>query len=241
MTPFVGFPAGKTRLTSLPDLFFTQLLVEIRDIDELKLLSLLFYYLNRQQGYPRYMTLAELEGEGTVLSALKHADDDPQEVLVSRLQAAIERCIAHRTLLAVRVTDEAGETLYLLANTAQGREAVRQVTAGELVLERRGAVSEPHIDAPRPNIYELYEQNIGLLQPLLAEHCSRPSVTIRQRGSRTPFALPWRTTPATGAMSMPSCAVGPRRVETMMQSPTATRRRRASAPRHRTDGESEAP
>lgn len=169
MTPFVGFPGGKTRFTPLPDLFFTRLLVEIRDLDELKLLSLMFYYLNRQEGFPRYMTLAELEGEGTVLSALKHSEDDSQEVLVSRLHAAVEQCVAHRTLLSVQIADPKGETVYLLANTAQGREAVRQVTAGELVLERRGAVSEPHISGTRPNIYELYEQNIGLLQPLLAE------------------------------------------------------------------------
>jgi len=169
MTRFVGFPAGKTRLTPVPDLFFTRLLVDIRDIDELKLLNLMFYYLNRQQGYPRYMTVAELEQEGTVLSALKHEDDDPPETLVARLHEAVHRCVARGSLLQVHVADDEGETVYLLANTAQGREAVRQVAAGELVLERRGKVFEPHIERPRPNIFELYEQNIGLLQPLLAE------------------------------------------------------------------------
>ena len=169
MTPFVGFPAGKTRLTPLPDLFYTGLLVEIRDIDELKLLSLMFYYLNRQEGYPRYMTLRELEGEGLVLSALKHSDEDPEDLLVERLHAAVDRCVVRRTLLRMQVADSSGETVYLLANTPQGREAVRQVSAGELVLDRRGTVTEPHIDAPRPNIFQLYEQNIGLLQPLLAD------------------------------------------------------------------------
>jgi DNA replication protein len=169
MTPFVGFAAGKTRLTPLPDLFYTGLLVEIRDIDELKLLCLMFYYLNRQEGYPRYMTLSELEGEGLVLSALRHGDEDLADDLVGRLHAAVESCVARRTLLSVQVADSTGETVYLLANTPQGREAVRQVTAGELALERRGTVSEPHIQAPRPNIFQLYEQNIGLLQPLLAD------------------------------------------------------------------------
>jgi len=169
MIPFVGFPGGKTRLTPVPDLFFTKLLVEIRDPDELKLLCLMFYYLNRQEGYPRYMTLEELQSEGIVLSALKHDEDDEKEVLVRRLQDAVERCIARRTLLSVRIAEAEGETVYLLANTAQGREALRQVKAGELVLERRGVVSEPHIAQKRPNIYDLYEQNIGLLQPLLAE------------------------------------------------------------------------
>ncbi|NLT74426.1 MAG: DnaD domain protein [Chloroflexi bacterium] len=169
MIPFVGFPAGKTGVTPVPNLFFTRLLVDLRDADEIKLLCLMFYYLNRQKGYPRYMTVAELEGEGTVLSALMQHDDDTAEALVERLHSTVERLVARRILLSVSVADESGETIYLLANTEQGREALRQVTAGDLVLERRGTVSEPHIETPRPNIFELYEQNIGLLQPLLSE------------------------------------------------------------------------
>lgn len=169
MSSFVGFPAGKTRFTPLPDLFFTELLAQIRDLDELKLLLYLFYYLNRQQGYPRYMTLAELEAEGLLLSALKHEEDDPPEVLIERLRAAVARCVARRVILQIEIADEAGTTTYLFANTDQGRQAVEQVRRGELLLERRGAVHEPYIARPRPNIFELYEQNIGLLQPLLAE------------------------------------------------------------------------
>ena len=57
--------------------------------------------------------------------------------------------------------------MYLLANTAQGREALRH--GRRTGPGRRGVVSEPHIAQERPNIYDLYEQNIGLLQPLLAE------------------------------------------------------------------------
>jgi DnaD/phage-associated family protein len=169
MSAFVGFPAGKTRFTPLPDLFFTELLTQIRDLDELKLLLYVFYYLNRQRGYPRYMTLAELEAEGLLLSALKHGDDDPGETLIERLRAAVAACVARGALLQIEISDESGATVYLFANTEQGRQAVDEVRNGELVLERRGAVHEPRIERPRPTIFELYEQNIGLLQPLLAE------------------------------------------------------------------------
>ncbi len=169
MSPFVGFPAGKTRFTPLPDLVFTKLVAEIRDLDELKVLLYMFYYLNRQQGYPRYMTLDELEAEGMLLTALKHEDDDPKSLLIERLHAALARCVAQRTLLQLDITDKSKKTVYLFANTEQGRQAVAQVRAGELILERRGDIHEPHIAQPRPTIFELYEQNIGLLQPLLAE------------------------------------------------------------------------
>lgn len=169
MSAFVGFPAGKTRFTPLPDLFFTELLGQIRDLDELKVLLYLFYYLTRQQGYPRYMTMAELEAEGLLLSALKHEDDEPREVLVARLHNAVAACVARRSLLQLEISDDEGSTTYVFANTEQGRQAVEEVRSGELILERRGAVHEPHIERPRPTIFELYEQNIGLLQPLLAE------------------------------------------------------------------------
>ena len=60
MIPFAGFPVGKTRFTSIPDLFFSEVLPAIEDGDELRLTLYMFWFLNRQQGYPRYMTLAEL-------------------------------------------------------------------------------------------------------------------------------------------------------------------------------------
>lgn len=46
---------------------------------------------------------------------------------------------------------------------------MREVRHGELILERSGPVREPHVQRARPRILDLYEQNIGLLQPLLAE------------------------------------------------------------------------
>ncbi len=169
MSEFVGFPTGKTRFTPLPDLVFTELLVQIKDVDELKLLLYMLYFLYRQTGYPRYMTMAELESEGVLLSALAHEQDEPTELLLKRLHAAVEKNVVRRTLLQLDISDESGQTTYLFANTEQGRRAVEEIGSGELVLERRGTVREPHIERPRPNIFELYEQNIGLLQPLLAE------------------------------------------------------------------------
>ncbi|MFH1085091.1 MAG: hypothetical protein V1772_04955, partial [Chloroflexota bacterium] len=92
MRPFGGFPVGKQRLTPIPDLFFAELLPAIDDLDELKLALFMFWFLNRQQGQPRYMTLAEMEGEGVLLSALLPGAGEPtaQEPR-ARLRAAAAR------------------------------------------------------------------------------------------------------------------------------------------------------
>lgn len=169
MKRFVGFPAGKTRLTPLPDLFFSELVGQIDDLAELKFTLLTFWFLHRQTGQPRYMMVRELEAEGIMLSALRAAPDETREDLVAKLHRSIDRAVARGTFLQLDVDDKEGEVSYLFANSANGRKAVEQIKRGELVLEARGPISEPHVEQERPNIFQLYEENIGLLQPLLAQ------------------------------------------------------------------------
>ena len=166
MKPFAGFPAGKTRFTPIPDLFYTELLPAIDDLAELKLLLFMFWALNRQRGYPRYMTMAELEAEGALLAGMPIAEGASP---LDALHQATERAVAHGILLRLTVASEERQTDYYFVNTPQGRKAVEQVQAGELILENTGFVREAYVEPERPRIVELYEQNIGLLQPLLAE------------------------------------------------------------------------
>lgn len=165
MTSFEGFPTGKTRFTPIPDLFFVELLPQIDDLAELKLSLYVLWSLHRQRGYPRYLTLPELEAEGPLLSAL--VCGGPQDPL-PLLHQALERAVRRGTLLHLCVGREEPLDYYFM-NTPQGRKAVLEVKRGDLVLERTGPVREPHIERERPRILDLYEQNVGLLQPLLVE------------------------------------------------------------------------
>ena len=169
MKSFDGFPAGKTRFTPIPDLFYTELLPAIDDLAEFKLTLYMFWALHRQRGYPRYLTMTELEAESLLLSSLQHCADgenkDPQVLL----HEAVEKAIARGTLLRLSICEQDVQTDCLFLNTPQGRKAAEEVKRGELVLETTGYIREAHIERKRPNIYELYEQNIGLLQPLLAQ------------------------------------------------------------------------
>lgn len=174
MKTFAGFPAGKTSFTPIPDLFFSELLTTIDDLAELKLTLYMFWSLNRQRGDPRYMTLSELESEGPLLSALSSGEADP----IATLRAAADRAVARGVLLQIVIEGESGRTDYLFLNTPKGRKAVEQVKRGELILEYTGHVREPHIAREHPRIFELYEQNIGLLQPLLVEDLQEAQETF---------------------------------------------------------------
>lgn len=166
MRSFAGFPPGATRQTPIPDLFFTELLPAIDTREELTLTLFMFWSLHRQTGYPRYLTMEELRRETILQQALAHA---PNRDIETALRQAVDRACQRGTLLRLCIADQEDEQEYLFLNTPEGRKAVERVKDGSLILERRGFVREPQPVQPRPTIYELYEQNIGLLQPLIVE------------------------------------------------------------------------
>lgn len=164
MKGFAGFPAGKVQFTPLPNLFFSQLLPAIDDLAELKVTLHIFWLLHRKKGYPRCVSLRELEGDGVLLAGLKGTGHKPEE----RLRLALERAVARGTLLHVTARrGEEGDDWYFM-NTDAGRRAVEKIRRGELKLKGTTAIEAP-VEVERPNIFALYEQNIGLITPLIAE------------------------------------------------------------------------
>ena len=165
MKGFSGFPAGKVRFTPLPNLFFSKLLPAIDDLAELKVTLHIFWLLHQKKGYLRYVSRQELEADGVLLGGLRGTGQEPEECLGQ----ALERAMARGTLLHVtaRQGDERDDWYFM--NTDAGRKAVEKIRRGELELEAAISPGEVRLEVERPNIFVLYEQNIGLLTPLIAE------------------------------------------------------------------------
>ena len=163
MKQFAGFPA-RMDYAPVPMLFFTALLPEITDAAELKVTLHLFRILILKKGSPRYVTFGELAAEPALMTGLR--DGEPPD---RALHQALEKAVARRTVLHVRVRrGEAYEDLYLL-NNAPGREVVEKVQSGEMRLPGLDATPVEAVTEPRPNIFTVYEENIGLLTPMIAE------------------------------------------------------------------------
>lgn len=166
MREFVGFPSGPLAATPLPNLFFSQALPAIDDLVELKLALHFFWRLHCKKSHPRYLTRRELEGD-TLLRRSLQAYGEPTKALGE----ALERLVGDRLVLCLK-TEIGGrpEEVYLL-NDARGREAVERLRQGTLDLGGPTTVLGPTPDTrrERPCIFDLYEQNIGLLTPLLLD------------------------------------------------------------------------
>ena len=177
MPAFAGFPPGKNPYIPLPERFFTSVLPEIEDASELKLTLHLFWLLFRKHGNPRCASDRELMADPLLRRALRR-QGDPRP-LEERLRAALELALTRGTLLRIRVRVDGEIVTWYFFNTARSRQAVARLLRGdlsaELLLDLEGPVGhtlDEHtlaLEVERPNIFTLYEQNIGLLPPLLAE------------------------------------------------------------------------
>jgi DNA replication protein len=165
---FAGFPAGALA-TAIPNLFFTAVLPRISDPAELVVSLCFFFAHRRKKGQPRFLNYAELAADDILAAAL---DSLGEGALRRGLNAAVERGTLLR--LDVELVSAAGERerqtqeLYFL-NTAAGRRDVAAIEADQQGL---GPLLPRPPEPPelKPNIFELYEQNIGPLTPMVAEY-----------------------------------------------------------------------
>ena len=163
MQGFQGFPPGKTRTIKVPALFFSDLLQAIDDLIELKLTLYCFWALQEQEGDFRYVLRREVLQDGVFLSGL----DASAERASALVDQGFERATARGTLLHVTVESVRGpEDLYFM-NTVHGRNAVRAIEAGQFEFGDRDCPVALVVE--RPNVFTLYEQNIGPLTPMISE------------------------------------------------------------------------
>ena len=159
MSAFTGFPQTM-RFTPLPNTFFSQLLPHIDDVSELKATLHVFWKLYQKKGYPKYITRGELLGDRTLMSGIGNDD---------ALRHGLELAVSRGTLLRLTLQREGTSEDLFFINTERDQEAVARIERGEIDL---GALpqKEPYQEAAQPpNIFTLYEENIGMLTPMIAE------------------------------------------------------------------------
>ena len=152
MKIFSGFANGKVVVTPLPNQFFSELLPTIDDLAELKVtLHVLWLLANRKEPF---VLVDELRADRTLMQSLKTGEAKP----VDALQHGLDLAAARGTLLHI-------DNAYCV-NSEKGRRAVEKMPATETP---RGSAREPANVSERPNIFALYEKNIGMLTPMVAE------------------------------------------------------------------------
>jgi len=172
MGRFAGFPGGKSRLTRIPAAFFTDLLPEIDHLGELKVTLYAFWYFDRLEGDLRYIHYQDFAADSMLMESLGTNPQVAADALMDALERATQRGSLLRVLAAGATLNDA---IYFLT-TQRGRAAAAALENGEWSPED-AVHPQLALALERPNIYRLYEQNIGPLTPLIAESLREAEVT----------------------------------------------------------------
>ncbi len=158
MAAFEGF--STENLVPLPAAFFTDVLPQITNAAELRVTLHVFWVLSRQRGRAKRVAWDELVSDEVLARSLRSVAPmrPPIEVLEEGIALAVER----GTLLHLASTAPGRIESWYLVNTAANRAWAEKQSGSRL----SRPPSEP---ADRPSIFKLYEQNIGMLTPLLVE------------------------------------------------------------------------
>jgi DnaD/phage-associated family protein len=147
MNKFKGFTDAES-FTQLPNTFFHQLLKQIDDVAELKVTLYLLWRVEYMEGPFRALNKMDFNIKELGLSA---------EEITHGLEKAVQR----GSLLKV----QRETTVYFLLNSPRGRAGVQAIENGQW--NPKTGISAPSVE--QPNIFRLYEENIGPLTPLIAD------------------------------------------------------------------------
>lgn len=161
---FKGFPLGKVSFTSIPTLFFAELLPQIKNLHELKVTLYALWKITRMETKIRYLKEEDFRGDKCFMQGMGDTPQARDHALEEGLALGVER----ETFLRV-ATPEPGEGHYLyFFNSHQGRAAVKAIQEGNW-RPGKDISPQPSLSIERPNIFQLYEENIGPLTPLIAD------------------------------------------------------------------------
>ena len=182
MKAFSGFPK-RMRYTSIPTPFLISILPQISDIIELKVTLHIFWLLSRERDYSRFVTFQELAADKILIEGIevKKSPKSPLELLRRGLDLAERR----GTILRTVIDNDGNQQELFYLNTEDNRRAAIKLKSGGLMSALGGLMPTPELpteedrgsEEEHPNVFALYEKNIGMLTPMIAEQLKEAEKT----------------------------------------------------------------
>jgi DnaD/phage-associated family protein len=159
-----GFPRN-VKYTPVPNPLFDTLLGQIDDLGEMKCTLRVIWILHQKKGHPRFVSAREITSDPILVQSLCNG---PSNSIV-QINSALKKAVDRGTLLTSTVVHEGEAQKIYTLNTLPYRKAVSELDGLDTnqLLVGSNDISGPVTE--RPNIFSLYESNIGTLNPMIAE------------------------------------------------------------------------
>ncbi len=163
---FQGFPKGTTHIP-VPSPLMGAMLQKINNLEELKCILRVVWLLNQKKGHPRFLTVEEVLADKMLASSLKYDESSTTEELKRTLLKLVKHDILLCTMSKLNGTIR---QLYML-NSEQGRKSLEDINNGRVpaITQLENPDQIPAENHLKSNIFALYEENVGILTPIMVE------------------------------------------------------------------------
>jgi DNA replication protein len=161
---FPGFPEESANFIRIPDQFFRDLFFNINDLAELRVTMYVFWRLERMEGPFRYLRFSDMLKDSQLVQSMGLGPRKAKKNLEEALQGAISR----GSLLGAEIPIKRSKDKLIFLNSPRGRAALDAIRRGDwrMVKDTNAPIE---IAIQHPNIFQLYEANIGPLTPMIAD------------------------------------------------------------------------
>lgn len=163
MKEFKGFLDDVRQLVPVPVQFFDELLAPIDDFVELKVTLFVLGAIGRSGDFGSSLLHTDFSEDSHFMETLGNT---PHEAQVNLLDG-LERALLRGSLLRATGTDPSGQQTYYFINSPRGRLACEAFKRGDSSPSILAAISGD--SKSKPNLFALYEANIGPLTPMIAD------------------------------------------------------------------------
>ena len=178
--------------TPIPNTFLGSFLSNIENLTELKCALRIFWPLNRAKGSIRTTPIEDLSRDPVILAALNTREDSGRLAKDSTpvesddgLAQVIKGLVNNGVFVVLAKSDDDNNTQVIALNTPQNLAKVNALGLCEVPIDRLERLRHHHSRAERDTIFHLYEANIGLLTPIIAEELKAGKYTMTQERLRT--------------------------------------------------------
>ncbi len=159
LDPIKGFPLPDDYATTrVPNAVLGRFLTNVAEPDVVKLILRAVWLLERQRGYPKYITREDLRNDRVLSQVLTGG---------TRFERALQDALSLNVLIEV-VIDR--RTCLMLNTTSAARAAVSTIASQDGLDHDDNGWDTPATSGLPPDAFRAYEENIGILTPMIREN-----------------------------------------------------------------------
>ena len=151
------------RYTPTPNLVFGKLLDEIKELNDLKFILRIIWMINQAKRVPKYITLEEIISDRIINAIIPKPNTEPDTFCKSILN----KPQLLNLFLYHEININQSNTAVVALNTARNKTMLNKIKG----LDKFDSVFQPNGDVSEEssNIFKLYEDNIGTLNPIITD------------------------------------------------------------------------